>query len=64
MRTPEENAVIAVIRCLGFVGNAHYCPWCLNHFHEDRGQHQLDCEGLAIMREEDDDEWWNWKDYV
>ncbi|HSE46093.1 MAG TPA: hypothetical protein VLA89_12275 [Gemmatimonadales bacterium] len=52
----QTRAIISVIRTLGFIGNAHYCPYCMNHFHDDRGQHELDCEGLANMKA--DDEWW------
>lgn len=50
------RAVISVIRALGFVGNAHYCSSCMNHFHEDRGQHKPGCSILADLRA--DEEWW------
>lgn len=57
MTDEQTKAVIAVIRTLGFVGNAHYCPYCMNHFHDDCGQHEPDCEGLQIMLA--DEEWWD-----
>jgi hypothetical protein len=42
-----EEAVIAVIRALGFVGNMHYCPGCMRRFHDDCGQHEPGCTILA-----------------
>jgi hypothetical protein len=57
MTKDQTDAVIAVIRILGFIGNAHYCPHCLNHFHDDRGQHKSDCAGLAELQQ--DEEWWD-----
>ena len=57
MTEEQTAAVVAVIRTLGFVGGAHYCPTCMNLFHEDRGQHQADCDALAAMK--DDEEWWD-----
>jgi hypothetical protein len=53
----HEKAVIAVIRTLGFIGNTHYCPHCMNEFHHDRGQHEPDCETLAFLQA--DAEWWS-----
>lgn len=50
------DRAILVIRALGFVGNSHYCPHCMNHFHDDRGQHDPDCGVLAEIQE--DDQWW------
>lgn len=48
---------VAVIRALGFVGNAHYCSDCMNHFHVDRGQHAPGCSVAADVLA-DDDWWW------
>lgn len=56
MTDERTKAVIAVIRALGFVGNTHYCPYCMNEFHADRGQHAPDCSLLFEIKE--DDEWW------
>lgn len=56
MADDYEQGLISAIRALGFVGNSHYCPGCLNHFHVDRGQHEPDCSVLADMNR--DDEWW------
>lgn len=58
--TPErtlELERIKVIRMLGFIGNSHYCPGCLNEFHADRGQHDFDCPSLKDLM--DDPEWWS-----
>lgn len=52
----DFQAVVSVIRALGFVGNAHYCPACLNQFHEDRGQHTSDCPVPAELAQDED--WW------
>ena len=49
---------VSVIRALGFVGNSHYCPSCLNTFHDDCGQHKPDCQSLAGMLEDED-----WPDF-
>ncbi len=53
-----------MIRTLGFIGNAHYCPYCLNHFHDDFGQHEPDCQGIADMKanEELGFCWWDIED--
>lgn len=56
MRDPRDEALIAVIRSLGFVGNSHYCSGCLNEFHADRGQHKSDCSVLHDINIDDD--WW------
>lgn len=59
MNPKQQAAVIAVIRTLGFVGNTHYCPGCLNRFHEDRGQHQPGCPVLAESHELGDTDLWD-----
>ena len=56
----DTKSVIAVIRALGFVGGMHYCPGCMNHFHDSRGQHEPGCQILESMM---DDEYW-WDDYI
>lgn len=44
-------AAVRVIRALGFVGNSHYCPDCMNHFHDTAGQHEPGCSVLAGLLE-------------
>lgn len=51
----REGSGVAVIRALGFIGNAHYCPDCMNHFHDDHGQHETGCSVLAQILA--DEEW-------
>lgn len=53
----QDEAIVAVIRTLGFVGNMHYCPGCMNHFHDTCGQHEPDCPVLAEMMA--NEEWWD-----
>lgn len=43
------RAKIDLIRSLGFVGNTHCCPGCMNELHADLGQHKPDCTLLADM---------------
>ena len=62
MTDEQTKAVIAVIRALGFTGNAHYCAGCLNEFHYDRGQHKPDCPVLAEVTA--DDEWWQIAEFL
>ena len=45
-------AAVDVIRSLGFIGNAHYCADCMNHFHDDLGQHEPGCSVLASLLDE------------
>lgn len=38
------DGAVDLIRSLGFVGNMHYCPDCMRHFHDYLGQHAPGCE--------------------
>ncbi len=51
-----NDAGVALIRSLGFVGNTHYCADCMNTFHDDLGQHKPDCGILAGLLAELGDE--------
>jgi hypothetical protein len=51
------RSAVDAISALGFVGNMHYCPDCMNRFHDDRGQHKPGCSVLAGL--ESDDDWWD-----
>lgn len=57
MTEEETKVVVRVIRRLGFVGGAHYCPDCMNTFHGDKGQHAPDCGYHEISEEEWLDDW-------
>ena len=53
----REGSGVEIIRALGFVGNAHYCPDCMNHFHDTCGQHEPGCSVLAGLLA--DEEWFD-----
>lgn len=43
---------LSLIRWLGFVGNTHYCPQCLNEFWAAHGLHEPDCAWAENTRRE------------
>lgn len=51
----SNHGGVGVIRALGFIGGAHYCPVCMNEFHADLGQHEPGCDRLAELRREADE---------